>query len=183
MDATHAGVVAYPVELAPRMEELRRNGGAVLYRHNAELFPKYERAFLHRRMRRICANAERLASLLQSDPRVRAVGETFHPALADHPDVRIARALPYASGVVTFLFHENGANDKGKLNAIIDEILVHARELGVQLTKGVSFGYSVPRLWVQEITDDEPWFLRLNVGDRGHQIDLLAEAMTRAVIG
>lgn len=183
MDATQAGVVAYPVELTERMEELRRNGGAVLYRHNAELFPRYERAFLHRRMRRICANAERLANILQADPRVRAVGETYHPALADHPDVRIARSLPYASGVVTFLFHENGGNDKVRLNGVIDEILVHARELGVQLTKGVSFGYSVPRLWVQEITDDEPWFLRLNVGDRGHQVELLAEAITRAVIG
>jgi cystathionine beta-lyase/cystathionine gamma-synthase len=124
-----------------------------------------------------------LAGLLQSDPRVREVGETYHPALADHPDVRIAKALPYASGVVTFLFHENGRNEKDKLNGVIDEILVYARELGVQLTKGVSFGYSIPRLWVQEITDDDPWFLRLNVGDRGHQIDLLAEAVIRAVLG
>jgi hypothetical protein len=121
MDATQAGVVAYPVELTERMEELRRNAGA--------------------------------------------------------------KALPYASGVVTFLFHENGRNEKDKLNGVIDEILVYARELGVQLTKGVSFGYSVPRLWVQEITDDDPWFLRLNVGDRGHQIDLLAEAVIRAVLG
>lgn len=182
MDATQAGVVAYPVELKERMAELRRNGGAVLYRHNAELFPRYERSFLERRMRRICANAERVAAILQADPRVQAVGEAYHPALPEHPDVRIARSLPYASGVVTFLFHENGGNDKVRLNAIIDDILVHARELGVQLTKGVSFGYSVPRLWVQEITDDEPWFLRLNVGDRGHQVEALAEAMTRALI-
>jgi cystathionine gamma-synthase len=183
MDATQAGLVVYPVELAERFDELRRNGGAVLYRNNAELFPRYDRALLRRRMRRICGNAERLAHLLRDDPRVSAVAETYHPALADHPDVRIARSLPYASGVITFLYHDNDRNDRVLLDSVIDDMIRHATESGVQLTKGVSFGYSVPRLWVQEITDDDPWFLRLNVGDRGHQLELLADVIAKGVTG
>jgi cystathionine beta-lyase/cystathionine gamma-synthase len=181
MDATQAGLVAFPVELAFRMDELRRNGGAVLYRQQAELFPRYDRALLHRRMRRISANAERLANLLDSDPRVRSVGTVWHPGLVDHPDVELAKSLLCASGVVTFLFHDYDHNTKEELNELCDEMIVRARDHGVQLTKGVSFGYSVPRLWVQDITDDDPWFVRLNVGDRGYQLDLLAEVMAGAI--
>jgi cystathionine gamma-synthase len=182
MDASMAGLMVYPIELFERFDTLRRNSGAVLFRHNAELFPRYDRALLRGRMQRICGNAERLATLLQGDARVRSVAEVYHPGLPNHPDIEIARSLPYASGVVTFLLHEEERNNKDELNAMLDALLANAQELGVQITKGVSFGYAVPRVWVQDITDDEPWFVRLYAGDRGHQIELLAEATSRALV-
>ncbi|SDH50206.1 Cystathionine beta-lyase/cystathionine gamma-synthase [Actinokineospora alba] len=177
MDATLAGLIAFPIELRPRLDQLRRNTGTVLYRHNAELFPRYDRAFLKRRMERICTNAEDLATALHADPRVRDAGVVVYPKLPHHPDAEIAAALPYAGGVVTFLLHEDGRNNKPELHGVIELILANARRRGVQLTKGVSFGYAVPRLWVQDITDDDPWFVRIFAGDRGDQIDVLAAAI------
>jgi cystathionine gamma-synthase len=195
MDFALGGLVVYPVELTERFDMLRRNSGAVMARHNAELFPRYQAPLHHRRMRRIWSNAERLANLLYADPRVTAVGEVHHPALPHHPDVKLAHTLPYGSGIVTFLYHERDRNDWANLNAVVDQILARAREAGVQVTKGVSFGYSVPRAWAQDVgtteaerkyvpaTDDEPLFLRLYIGDRAHQVDGLAEAIATAIIG
>jgi cystathionine gamma-synthase len=195
MDFALAGLVVYPAELTERFDMLRRNSGAVLARHNAELFPRYQAPVHQRRMRRIWTNAERLANLLYADPRIAAVGEVHHPALPHHPDVRLAHALPYGSGIVTFLYHDRDRNNWANLNAVVDQTLVHAQEAGVQVTKGVSFGYSVPRVWAQDVgtteaerkyvpaTDDEPLFLRLYIGDRGYQLDGLAEVITTAILG
>ncbi len=193
MDFALAGLVVYPVELTERMSMLRRNLGAVLARHNAELFPRYPASTHRKRMRRIWDNAERLANLLLADPRVSAIGEVHHPALPHHPDVGLIRSLPYGSGIVTFLYHERARNDWDNLNYVVDRILAHAQESGVQVTKGVSFGYSVPRVWAQDVgtteaerkyvpaTDDEPLFLRLYIGDRGHQLGGLADSISRAI--
>ncbi len=52
MDASLAGLVVYPPELFEPIDMARRNAGAILYRHNSELFPRYDRALLRRRMRR-----------------------------------------------------------------------------------------------------------------------------------
>lgn len=195
MDFALAGLVVYPVELTERFDMLRRNSGAVLARHNAELFPRYDAPLHERRMRRIWANAERLAALLCADPRVTGAGEVHHPALPHHPDVRLAQSLPYGSGIVTFLYHDRDRNDWQNLNAVVDRVITHAQRSGVQVTKGVSFGYSVPRVWAQDVgtteaerkyvpaTDDEPLFLRLYVGDRGLQLEGLADAIASAIAG
>ncbi len=195
MDFALAGLVVYPVELTERFDMLRRNSGAVLARHNAELFPRYEAPLHERRMRRIWANAERLATLLLADPRVSEAGEVHHPALAHHPDVQLARSVPYGSGIVTFLYHDRARNDWQNLNEVVDQVIAHAQRSGVQVTKGVSFGYSVPRVWAQAVStseperkyvlplDDEPQFLRLYVGDRGFQLDGLADAIASAIVG
>ncbi|MFC7613531.1 PLP-dependent transferase [Actinokineospora soli] len=181
MDASLAGLVAYPRDLHDRLDQLRRNTGTVLYRHNAELFPRYDRAFLRRRMHRICDNAIAMAQALHSDARVRDAGVVVYPALPHHPDRTLAAKLPYAGGVVTFLLHEDGRNNKPELHGVIELILANARARGVQLTKGVSFGYAVPRVWVQDITDDDPWFIRLYAGDRGEEVDEVAAAVADAI--
>ncbi len=195
MDFALAGLVAYPIELAERMDMLRRNTGLVLARHNAELFPRYEVSVHRRRMRRIWANAERVATLLHADPRVSSAGMVHHPVLPHHPDRRLAADLPYGSGIVTFLYHDHVRNEWDNLDTVVDHILVRARTRGIQVTKGVSFGYSVPRVWAQSVStteeeyryvpipDDEPRFLRLYVGDRMHQVEGLVEAIAEAIVG
>lgn len=182
MDAGMAGVVAFPLETQPQFERLRRNTGSILYRHGAELFPRYGRAFYRRRMRRIGANALRLATLLRADPRVGAAGRVFYPGLADHPDARIAAALPYAGGCVTFLHHQADRNQRDALNALFDVLLANARATGVQLTKGASFGFGVPRVSAADaFAPGEPPFLRLYAGDRADQVEPLAEALGQAL--
>ncbi|MCW3819849.1 PLP-dependent transferase [Micromonospora sp. DR5-3] len=182
MDAGMAGLVAYPIELREAFDRQRRNTGLILYRHGADLFPRYQRSFYRRRMRRIGANALRIAELLRDDRRVTDVGEVFYPGLPDHPDARIAERLPYAGGCVTFLFHERDRNTKDELNVLFDRIFANARVLGVQVTKGASFGFSIPRISAADaFAEGEPPFLRLYAGDRADQVEALAKAFVQAL--
>ncbi|MGY0236061.1 pyridoxal-phosphate dependent enzyme [Longispora urticae] len=185
LDAGMAGLVAYPVRLRPHFERLRRNLGAILYRHHAQLFPRFDRAFFQRRMRRISANALYVAETLHADERVRELGQVCYPGLGDHPDLAIARTLPYAGGCVTFSFHEAGRNHRDELEPLIDHMLATARRSHLHLTKGVSFGFSVPRVSAaSSMAETEPPFLRLYTGDRGgEQVALLAAAVSRALVG
>jgi cystathionine gamma-synthase len=117
----------------------------------------------------------------------------YHPALPHHPEARLAQSLPYGSGIVTFLHRDRARNDWQHLDAVVDQVIAHAQRSGVQVTKGVSFGYSVPRVWAQvvttneverkfvPVTDDEPNFLRIYVGDRGFQLEGLADAIASAI--
>ncbi|MEU8069039.1 PLP-dependent transferase [Micromonospora sp. NPDC049151] len=182
MDAGMAGMVAYPVELREAFDRQRRNTGLILYRHGADLFPRYQRSFYRRRMTRIGANALRIAELLRGDHRVTDAGAVFYPGLPDHPDVRIAERLPYAGGCVTFLFHDRDRNTKGELNLLFDRIFAYARVSGVQVTKGASFGFSIPRVSAADaFAEGEPPFLRLYAGDRADQLEALAEAFAQAL--
>ena len=183
LDASMAGLVAYPVGLRPRMERQRRNTGTILYRHQADLFPQFDRDFFQRRMTRICGNARAIAERLHADPGVREAGTVFHPTLPDHPDSAIAARMPYAGGCVTFLFHEPGRNHRDELEPLIDRMLAAARQRGVHLTKGVSFGFSAPRVSAAaSMAESEPPFLRLYAGDRPTEhVAALAEAVSEAI--
>lgn len=183
MDAGMAGVVVYPAELREPFELLRRNGGLILYRNGGELFPAYDRDLYQRRMRRICANATRIATLLHADPAVRAAGHVTHPALPDHPDHGLACTLPYSGGCVNFLFHERSRNTKAEFNVVFDQIFAAARARGVHVTKGPSFGFAAPRVSAADaFAPGEPPFFRLYAGDRADQADALAEIIAQVLI-
>jgi cystathionine beta-lyase/cystathionine gamma-synthase len=151
-DAAMAGMVAYPVEENATFERLRRNTGTILYARNARLFPWFDRDLFLRRMNRICSNAQAVAVALAADPRVTAMGETFHPGLPGHADFAKARKLRYAGGCVTFLFFEEGYNHRDQLDAVLEHALANAKEKGLYMTKvsaSVSRrrGFQTQRVW------------------------------------
>ncbi|WP_194838860.1 pyridoxal-phosphate dependent enzyme [Nocardia sp. XZ_19_369] len=183
MDMGMAGVVASKANLRPALDRLRRNTGSILYRHNAQLFPRYDRVFFQRRMHRICGNAATVARSLRTRAEVCAVADVVHPSSGAHPDDAIARSLPYAGGCVTFTLHEAGANHRDQLEALIEHILERARRTGLHLTKGVSFGYNTPRVSAAaSMAEGGPPFLRLYIGDRSpEQVALLAQVTGDAI--
>jgi threonine dehydratase/cystathionine beta-lyase/cystathionine gamma-synthase len=183
MDIGMAGVVASKAELRPALDRLRRNTGSILYRHNAQLFPSYDRAFFQRRMLRICGNAATVARALRARADVRAVADVVHPSSGAHPDDAIASGLPYAGGCVTFTLREQGANHRDELEALIEHMLERARRSGLHLTKGVSFGFNTPRVSAAaSMAEGGPPFLRLYAGDRSsEQVALLAQVTGDAI--
>jgi threonine dehydratase len=168
MDTSMAGVVAVPVELAPAFDRIRRNMGLILYRHGANLFPRFDRQLFLRRMTRICGNAELIAGTLAEQDRVTSVVDVVYPGHRSHVDHEVARRMRYAGGCVTFAFRDRGRNHRDELEATIEKVLWRARQGGLQLTKGVSFGFAVPRISAAaSMAETEPPFLRLYAGDRG----------------
>jgi threonine dehydratase len=189
LDTAMAGIVAHPVTLRDAFSKQRAATGTVLYRHAADLFPRYTTNLHHRRMLRIGRNTEHLATTLTEDTAVADAGVVCHPSLPNHPDVHLAHTSSrHAGGCVTFWFHDSERNRHADLDNVCAHILANARTLGVQMTTGTGFGFSVPRLSVMtnkcDITptaEDEPSYLRLSVGDRKAQLDLLAEAIASAL--
>lgn len=183
-DASMGGVVVHPVGESAALDRLRRNTGTILYARNARHFPTLDQELFSRRMARICDNTIAVATTLASDPWVREKGTVFHPSLDSHPDLQKARKLKYAGGCVTFLFHEAGQNSPDQLNALLEHALANARHEGLHLTKGVSFGFSAPRISAAaSMAESEPPFLRIYVGDFGtDQTALLAKVMIDAII-
>ncbi|MFD7730114.1 pyridoxal-phosphate dependent enzyme [Kitasatospora phosalacinea] len=182
LDATMAGVVVHPVALRARLERLRRNTGTILYRHSTNLFPQYDRDAFLKRMRRISANALAVAEHLSADSVVSRTVRVAYPGHPSHPDHEISRSIGHAGGCVTFQFAAEGDNNRSQLEAFIDDVLHRAREADLYLTKGVSFGFSTPRISAaSSMAENEPPFLRLYVGDRGeYATGLLAKVMAEA---
>jgi cystathionine gamma-synthase len=187
LDTATAGVVAHPVALRGAFARQRAATGTILHRHAADLFPRYDTGIHHRRLRRIERAAGQVAATLAGNAAVTEVGEVCHPSLASHPDTHLAAALGHAGGCVTFRFHDTGRNGYADLEDVCEHILANARGLGVQLTTGAGYGFSVPRLCVltdsgaDPVSDEEPAYLRLSAGDRGAGLDLLADAVAAAL--
>lgn len=184
LDSAMAGVCIHPSELSSRFERLRRNVGAILYRTAAEQFPPYEPKHLQDRMTRIGNNAMTITDVLYSDEGVNRAGEIYYPGHSTHPDRVQASKLRHAGGCVTFIFREPGLNTRDNLNALIDRVISYARNYDVAVTKGVSFGFTVPRLSAAaSMNEEDSPFLRIYSGDLGHEntfalARLVAEAIT-----
>jgi cystathionine beta-lyase/cystathionine gamma-synthase len=166
LDAGVAGVVAHPAGLAATFQRLRRNAGVVPEHTAAELFPVYDDDSYRWRRARVGGNALRLASLLRDDPRVGAAA-VCHPGLAGHPDAELARRL-HQPGVVTL-----SGPDADRL---AERIAERARRDGVDIVTGPG---AAPSVTVVQGTGAA--FVRLCVGDRVDQVDLLAEACAAAL--
>lgn len=188
LDTALAGIVAHPATLRDAFARQRAATSTVLYRHAADLFPRYTPELHHARTQRISRNTAHVATMLAEDAAVSELGVVCHPSLPGHPDTHLARTQRHAGGCVTFWFHDPVRNQHGALDDVCAHILANARVLGVQLTTGAGFGFSVPRLSVltnrddtDPVSDIEPGYLRLSVGDREGQLDLLVDAVASAL--
>ena len=183
LDLSMAGFVAHSVDLKPVFDRLRRNMGAILYSHNAYMFPIYKPAEIHQYLRRIERNATEIALALDANPAVRAVTKVVYPGISTHPDHAIAKRLGQSGGCVTFQLHEIGENHRDQLESLIDLVLNEAAKEGAYLSKGVSFGFSAPRISAaSSMAESGPPFLRLYAGSRERsQVRKLIRAIITAM--
>ena len=75
-------------------------------------------------------------------------------------------------------------NERNSLNKFIDIALSISKKQGVSLIKGLSFGFSLPRIFVSSARPENnnalP-YLRLSVGDRSYyETKLLADVLLEA---
>jgi threonine dehydratase len=169
LDMTMAGAVVHPAAEKPRFDRLRRNLGLMLYPGSAQTFPSYDRDLLRERVARIGRNAEFIARRLAADPAVARLARVVHPLLPSHPDQLLAEGLGCGGGCVTFDFLHKGDSHRDQLESLIETVLGAAAATRVQLAKGVSFGFTQPRISAAaSMSESEPPFLRLYAGDLSH---------------
>jgi threonine dehydratase/cystathionine beta-lyase/cystathionine gamma-synthase len=179
LDIAMGGLVAVPVELTKTFDRLRRNTGTIMYDSAANIFPKYDRETHKKRMRRFARNALLVGEVIENDPELQGIVSALYPMSESHPDHELARKFNSTGGLMTFEFQDDALKQRDSLNSFIETALRVAKEMGVSLTKGVSFGFSIPRISAAAaMAENSPPFLRLSVGDRSYEeTKLLAEAL------
>lgn len=166
LESCLAGVVIYPLKYQAYFERLRRNTGTILYPQQAFSYPRFSRELFLNRMIRICNNALFLSKLLFEEKKVVENVNIYYPLHETHKDHYIAQLFPYVGGCVTFEFKDIGKNNNNFLEAFITKVISNATIRGIPLVKGVSFGYSLPRISAaSSIAESEYPFLRLYIGD------------------
>lgn len=184
LDIAMGGLVAPPVELGPLFERQRRNNGAIMYDSASNIFPQYSRETHSMRMRRFTRNAQDVGEFVLNDDSLKNIVEPHFPKLQNHPDAELSNQFESVGGVMSFTFCDAALNQRDSLNSFIEVLLAVAREQGVSITKGVSFGFSIPRISAAAaMAENAPPFLRLSVGDRSLQeTQLLCIALKEAFI-
>jgi cystathionine beta-lyase/cystathionine gamma-synthase len=177
LDIAMAGLVIVPIELQSIFDRLRRNTGTILYDASANIFPIYDRFVHQMRMGRFSRNAQLVGNLIESDNELSGKVIPYFPLLSSHQDYEVARKCESVGGLITFSFVDPYLNQRDSLNSFIEIALTVAKKHRVSLTKGVSFGFSIPRISAA-MAENSPPFLRLSAGDRSYtETVLLAEAL------
>ncbi|MCR4342302.1 MAG: pyridoxal-phosphate dependent enzyme [Patescibacteria group bacterium] len=182
LDIAMGGLVAIPVEFTALFDRLRRNTGTIMYDSASNIFPTYSREIHSKRMRRMSRNAILISNAINRDNELSRVVRVHYPNLKSHPDYALAERFNSVGGLVTFTFTDPFLNQRDSLNSFIETALSVAKKYGISLTKGVSFGFSLPRISAATaMAENSPPFLRLSAGDRSYnETTLLADALIEA---
>lgn len=182
LDIAMAGLLVTPRYLKDRFYRLRRNTGTNLTRQGAQLFPQVSRIDHLKRMARIDHNAEKIAESLEADDVTRQVVDVVYAGSKQHPDYGVVSGRLFRGGCVTFRVLNKRFNTREHLNLFIKKVLDLAKEEGVYLTKGVSFGFLAPRISAAAAMAEsiEP-FLRIYAGAQNdNQTEGLVEVLKKA---
>lgn len=182
LDVAMGGLIVVPVETQASFNRLRRNTGAIMYDATANIFPVYDRQTHQARMVRFSRNARIIGELIEADPELKGKLVPHFPGLTSHQDNHIAMKYASVGGVITFSFTDPSLNQRDSLNSFIEVALKATKEYNVSLTKGVSFGFSLPRISAASaMAENSPPFLRLSTGDRSYaETVLLGQALIAA---
>ncbi len=173
LDIAMGGLVAFPVDLTAIFDRLRRNTGTILYDFAANIFPHYSRKIQKHRMQRFSRNAILVGEIVGKSDISKQVTANY-PMLRDHVDYKTAIKFQSVGGLITFSFKDETLNQRESLNSLIEIVLHTAKNNGLSITKGVSFGFSIPRISAAAaMAENAGPFLRLSVGDRSYQETIL----------
>ncbi|RBQ56949.1 PLP-dependent transferase, partial [Burkholderia contaminans] len=160
-----AGLILHNVARRPHFDRMRRNIGSIIYAAEADLFPRFGRESYLRHLAEIERSATNMAMLLASHEVVASRLQVFYPRQHDHVDAAAASTLGFVGGCLCLKFRDDGLNTQDSLNAFISLTIEHARRLDCILVKGVSFGFSIPRLSAaSSMAEGQRPFLRLYAG-------------------
>lgn len=165
LDIIMAGLVILPASLGLEGERLRRNAGLILYENVAWSLPLPEPGAFHERLAAIKFNACYCADRLLQNELVSSKFNIVSPYNGEHVDRAVVGSMRFAGGIVTLQFIDDGLNTRELQNALIDAVVRYCQLEKIAIVKGVSFGFSVPRISsAAALSETAPPFIRLYCG-------------------
>lgn len=184
LDLNLSGFVVHDNGLTATFDRIRRNTGLMISRSGAALFPRYSPQLFVKRLKAISSNANFVAERLLESWDLLQIADIHYPGHSSHPDYELAKSYRFTGGCITFKLKHDGNNHRDQLESLIENILFRARSVGLMITKGVSFGYTVPRISAaSSLAEFEDPFLRLYVGALSlEQMELLVSVIRDGII-
>jgi threonine dehydratase/cystathionine beta-lyase/cystathionine gamma-synthase len=165
LDISMAGLVVCHKSLEATMHRLRRNTGTILNEMGSYCFPSYSSSTLKSRIIRMERNACCFSKLIFENKEINSLLQVVHPSLSVHSDKKIYEEYRRGGACVTFRLL-SGSDHKEQLEVLIDMIIGVSKSHKFPMIKGVSFGFSSPRISAASaMAENEPPFLRLSIGD------------------
>ncbi|KAK2038745.1 tryptophan synthase beta subunit-like PLP-dependent enzyme [Colletotrichum somersetense] len=175
LDIQMAGFCVAPSRLDEALRKIRRDTGGVLPRHGVACLPSLTPEIYQSRLQMLTWNAELLYRGL--DERV------SHVAKVAYPESWRELGWRHGGALVTVEFLDTGLNNREGLEACIDLVLQNSTNVGLPITKGVSFGFSTSRISASSsMAENTDPFLRISVGVDEKEVPLLTEVVAQAII-
>jgi cystathionine beta-lyase/cystathionine gamma-synthase len=187
LDRANAGIIVARAREADALADYREHLGTNASDFAAHAMPTPNRQVLERRLAHLERNAaliaRRLEATLASAP-MSAVEGVFYPGLRSHPCHAVARRHRFRGGCVSIAFRPRA--DLALQRAFLETAIAEARERGVALLAGSSFGFDVTRIYLTAARFEQKPFVRVAAGTE-HRVaaekvaDALASALWRVV--
>lgn len=186
-DRVTAGVVWTTGGLMPcGIRQTRINLGTNVPDASVLALPEPDRRLLDRRMGRMGRNAQRLAETLEAylaeHPKT-SVAHVVYPGLPTHPSSAWAKDRRFHGGFLALAF-KPGCQDVPSYKKFVDRAIEKARDAGVDLVSGTSFGFDVTRVYLTTIhyTSVTKPFVRISVGtETAAELDAVARVLISAI--
>ncbi len=166
-DRTNAGIIWAPVGSEKGLKEARMHLGTNISDVSVASLPLPNRNLQNRRMYRIGRNtkmlAQRLAKFAKKDtsPLVSVV----HPSLPEYPGYLWTQNLPFQGEFIVLTFAKQHQYLE-YYDLFVKKIIQTAKERGVAIAGGTSFGFDTTRIYVtaRYATSSTQPFVRISVG-------------------
>ncbi len=184
LDISMGGLVVIPAPISKIISRLRTNTGTIMYDNSVSSFPIYSLKIYKQRMKRFTRNAILIGKTIEEEKMLSSVVQVNYPLLKSHPDYLLAKKYDSNGAILTFSFSDPLLNERNSLNKFINIALSLAKKQEISLVKGLSFGFSLPRIFASSARPENnnalP-YLRLSVGDRSYcETKLLANILLEA---
>ncbi|TAK04269.1 hypothetical protein EPO34_03960 [Patescibacteria group bacterium] len=179
-DRVTGGIVWGPIGSTRRLWSARMHGGTVLPDASVHALPRPDRPRLLKRLARIERNALILARALEDAPS--SARTVVYPGLPSYPGRAWTNGLPFCGGNLTVTFRDLGSTVK-LARRFLSRAIAGAKQEGLDLTAGTSFGFDVTRVYLTALhaVEGTPPFLRISAGTETRQeIEALARVFNDA---
>ena len=162
LDLTNAGfMTSYQFEVS-NLHRSRRNTGQNLSDYSNYIFPIYNKKVFNMRMSRIQRNALLVCEIINDRSKY---FNANHPLIENNKFSGISLKYNICSGIVTFIFTLGQLNNKLSYDKLILAVLSQAKQKGISVSNGLSFGFDVSRISASaSMAENTTPFLRLSCG-------------------
>lgn len=185
LDREMGGMILTYGKDTDKIFEYRKNSGTIITHNSVYAIPYPNKKILSKRITRHGRNSQYLAEKLQSyvdNHPYSAIEKINYPELAAHYSYAWSKNMPFKGTFFTLVF-KSRLRSKRKYQQFIDLVMKLAKDNGVPIIEGTSFGLDTTRIYLAAAyTTHAVPFIRVSVGtETMDEVEKIAEVFIQAM--